>query len=706
MYAEAMGGGANAERTPQDSFNQTYPQKDGQPRDLVGEVRDRLTEAFTFDRNNREDAVMDLKFLAGDQWPEYARAARVNRPMLTINKLPQFLHQITNDIRQSAPSLKVTPVDGKADPSMAKVYDGIISDIQYRCSAKHVYATAAYHAAACGIGHFRVITRYADDATFDQDIAIESVPYPLAVYWDPAAVKPDRSDAMWCIVVDLVPRATFKLKYPDAQQISVNELRANNFASGLFWTTQDYILVAEYWCKHPVERTICAFENGETYDTTDLSMVQLVQLQQTHGQVVAQRKAKSYKVEQSLVTGAEVLSGPHPWPGKYLPIVPVIGTEVPLERVTIRKGLIRDARDAMQLYNFYRSAAAEAIALAPKAPWLVTDTMIAQHKGDWNTANTQNRPFLRYTPDQKAPGMAPQRIHPPEPPQALWEESRVATEDLKATTGIYDASLGAKSNETSGIAIKRREQQGDTANYHYTDNLQRSLEHCGRILIDLIPKVYDNERVVRLLGEDGTESFVPINHVLYSDMGEQVMVNDLSVGRFDIRVTIGPSYATKRLEAAAAIVEIMQALGPEVGGILADIAVRNLDIPDAQEAAQRIRNMLPQQALQDPNAPPPDPMADPMARAELAGKFATAHKTMADANKTAIETQAMFGMMAPPVPPPLPPEIQPMGGPPMPGMMPPRMDQGPPMMPGGEMNLDQMPLPQPNGLPPGPLTPL
>ena len=691
MQIDPMGGGS-AEHQPTDTY-QTYPEpKQGSTRDVVSEVRDRLSQAFQFDRHNREDAVTDLKFLAGDQWPEYARAARANRPMLTINKLPQFLHQVTNDIRQSAPSLKVTPVDGKNDPSMAKVYDGIMSDIQYRSSARHTYATAAYHAAACGIGHFRIITKYADDESFNQEVAIELIPYPLSVYWDPASVKPDRSDAMWCIVVDLVPRETFKLKYPDVNQTSVDELRASNYQSGLFWATTDYVLVAEYWCKHPVDKTIIAFESGETYDVTSMGMMELAQLQQQHGQPVAKRTAKSFAVQQALVTGADILSGPNAWPGRYIPVVAVIGTEVPLERMTIRKGLIRDAKDAQQLFNFYRSASAEAIALAPKAPYLVTDTMIANHMSDWSTANSQNRPFLRYTPDPKAPSAAPTRINPPEPPQALWEESRSATEDLKATTGIYDASLGAKSNETSGIAIKRRENQGDTANFHYQDNLIRSLEHCGRVLIDLIPKVYDNQRIVRLLSEDGSEQFAPINHVVYAENGQPVMINDLSVGRFDIRVTIGPSFQTKRLEAAASITELMHALPPEIGAALADIAVRNMDIPDAEEAAGRIRNMLPPQALRDPKAPPPpppNPLDDPIARSEIMLKNAQTAKTWADTNMLQAQMQ---GLMMPPAPLP-PPEM----------VMTPPPPQGPPSGgdPEGMGGIGPGPMPPPDQQQPG-----
>lgn len=684
------------ERTPEDRIAGSYDKPQEQPRDLVREVQTKLSEAFQFDRVNREDAVIDMKFLAGDQWPEYARAQRVNRPMLTINKLPQFLHQVTNDIRQNAPVLKVTPVGGKQDPQLADIYNGVISDVQYRSSARHVYATAAYHAAACGIGHFRVITRYQDDDSFDQEVAIELIPYPLAVYWDPAAVKPDRSDAMWCIVIDLVPRSTFKEKYPGALQVSVNEQRANNFTSGLFWTTNDYILVAEYWCKHPVDKLIAGFQNGESYDITGMDFQKLAQLQMTHGQIVRQRQAKGYEVRQSLVTGAEVLAGPNKWPGKHLPIIPVIGDEVPLDRLTIRHGLVRHMRDPQQLYNFYRSAAAEHIALSPKSPWLVTTDMIAPHKTDWDTANTRNKPYLRYKPGPN--GEKPERINAPEPPTALWQEQQVAQQDLKDVSGIHEASLGAKSNETSGKAIMARQREGDVANFHYMDNLTRSLEQTGRVLIDLIPKIYDNERVVRLQSEDGAEQFAPINHVLYAEDGVPVMVNDLSVGRYDIRVVTGPNYATRRLEAMDAMMQLMQTLGPDTAPVLADLIVKNADWPDSAEAAKRLRNLVPAQAMRDPNQPPPNPFDDPMARAELANKYATARKTMADADKIGLESLAMYGAISPPMPPPLPPDIPqepPMQGPmppgPPPGMMPePDMDQmgGPP---DGDMDNGQFP---------------
>jgi hypothetical protein len=433
-----------------------------------------------------------------------------------------------------------------------------------------------------------------------------------------------------------------------------------------------------------------------------MGMQELAMLQMQHGRVVQQRKAQGHRIEQSIVTGAEVLSGPVKWPGRYIPIVPVIGEEIPLERQIIRHGLIRMARDPQALYNFYRSAAAEHIALSPKSPHLVTDTMIGPYRAEWNQANVKNAPYLRYKPDPDAPGAKPERIPAPQPPEALWREAQIATDDIKATTGIYDASLGAKSNETSGIAIKRREAQGDTANFHYADNLARSLEHHGRILIDLIPKIYDNQRIVRVLNEDETEHFVPINHLVYDDNGEQVLVNDLSVGRYDVRVTVGPNYATKRLEAADAIIELIRALPPEYGALLTDIAIRNMDIPDAQEAAKRIKAMLPPQALADPNAPPPpppNPLDDPAIRADVNYKIAQTEKLWADADMVRAQLQGFVSpvqphppaeMMLAPQQPPMPP----------PGMMPPDGMQPEPDMDqqGGPSDMDMD-----NGaIPPGP----
>ena len=364
--------------------------------------------------------------------------------------------------------------------------------------------------------------------------------------------------------------------------------------------------------------------------------------------IVNTRKATSYKVEQYLVSGSDILEDKTEWIGKHIPIVPVVGSEIPLEGKRYRHGVIRFARDPQQLYNYYRTAVAENIALAPKAPYLVTPDMIKGYKAIWDRANMHNRPYLPYNPDKTSPQNRPVREAPPAIPTALMQEASIAADDMKATTGIYDASLGAQGNEKSGIAIERRQMEGDVANYHYADNLQRSLEHAGRILIDLIPKVYDNERIVRLRGEDNEERSVMINQVQYLEDGTPVVLNDLSAGRFDVRVNIGPSYSTKRVESANSMIEFIKAL-PQAAEVSADIIAKNMDWPGAEELAERLKNMLPPEITADPNdpesQPPPPPEPDPMQVAamqvQLEKELADVDKARADTAKTYAEIDMM-----------------------------------------------------------------
>lgn len=662
--------------------------------DIVKRARECIEQAWQADRDNRRDAASDLAFLAGDQWPEAVRRERetAGRPMLTINQLPQFLRQITNDIRQTDLAIKVSPVDDHADTKLAKVYNGLLRQIQYQSSATHVYAAAAEHQCACGIGWWRVLTQYADDSAFDQELRIKLIPSPLSVYCDPAAVEPDRSDAMWMLVTEMVPREAFKARFPKAPEASV-EIHEENAQSRIFWATTDDVRVAEYWVKQPYTKTLALTEAGETMDITGMKPEQMAFLPR----IVKQREQTCHKVVQYLVSGDDVLEGPHEWPGKHIPIVPAIGSEIPLEQRTYRYGLVRFARDPQQLYNFYRTATAEMLGLQPKAPYLATPAMIGKFKGMWDNANLANRPYLLYEPDANAPTARPERIEPPAMPTALVQEAQIASDDMKRTTGIYDASLGQRSNEQSGRAILARQREGDTANYHYSDNLERALQHCGRILLDLIPKVYDNERAIRILGDDDSEEVVRINQVLMGMNGENIVVNDLSAARFDVRVSIGPSYATKRMEAADSMMQFMQAY-PAAAPLIGDLIAKAMDFPEADAIAKRLKNAVPPQILADPDdpesqpPPPPDPLADPMVRAELQTKQAQAHKATAEARKIELETMAMFQAPMLQPEPPLPPVEQ--FAPPMPDQMMP--DQPGPMdLPPELMQQGAVPPPPP-----------
>lgn len=618
---------------------------DGEEQEIIAEVRDNIEEAYEFERENRAEAEVDLRFMKGDQWPQAVKNARgTTRPMLTINQLPVFVHQVTNPTREADIAIKASPIDNQVDPQVAKIYNDLIRDIEYQSSAKAIYVAGNEQQTSCGIGYWQVCIEYVDDAIFDKEIKLRKVEHPLAVYCDPAAVLPDRSDAMWKAVIEQWPARKFRKQYPDKVASDVSTPNVTSAASAFQWRTQDTVAVAMYFRKVPATKTLAQTQSGRVIDITEMDEMSLMQVMETDP-ITETRECHTFRVEKFLVTGTDVLEGPIAWPGKYIPLVPVLGSEIPSDNGTYRHGIVRFARDPQQLLNFYRTAAAEQIALAPKAPYMVTPKQVGEHKRMWDTLNFENRPYLFYSPDVEAPG-PPKREHPPETPVALIQQGEVAADDMHRTTNIYPPALGARSNETSGVAIQKREDQGATANSHYSDNLVHSLTYTGKVLVDLIPRIYDNERVLTLRNEQDEEYQVAINQVVMGLDGQPVVINDLSNARFNIRVTVGRSYLTKRIEAINAMLEFAKALPPEAQMLFIDLIAKNSDWPGAEELAKRFRNMVPQQALADPNDPnapkPPGPMDDPLTVAQLEKLAAEIDKIKADAEKTIADRDKVY----------------------------------------------------------------
>lgn len=580
--------------------------------DLAKEARELLEEDHEADKENRDEALRDLRFVAGDQWPANVAREReaADRPTLTINRLPQFINQVVNDFRINSPGLSVVPVDSVTDPDLADIYNGMLRAIQYCSNANSVWASSFAHSVQCGIGWYRVVTDYADADSFDQELMIKRIANPLSVYCGPS-IEPDRSDAPRIFVTEMVRKSVFKERFKGAAETSFDVPDVGNFngSSSFFWSTSDDIRIAEYWRKVPFKRKIVRLQDGKIIDLNEYSKFMGLAADEIKAMlppINGEREVEDHRVEHTLVSGSEVLEKTTVWPGKYIPIIPVIGQEIPLGDKSMRYGLIRFARDPQQLYNFWRSAAAEAIALAPRAPYLVTPQMIGKFKSQWDTHHLKNRPYLLYEPDDAAPGGRPIREMPPQVPQALVQESAIASDDMKATTGIYDSSLGQKSNETSGRAINARQREGDVATYHFRDNFNASLIHCGRVLIDLIPKVYDTERVVRLMAEENEEpKFAQVNQQVMSEFGEPVLRNDLKAGKFDVRVKIGPSYTTRRQEAADSMVQFAQAYPPTMQ-LAGDLIAKAMDWPDADKIAERLKRAIPPNVLGD-DQEQPDP---------------------------------------------------------------------------------------------------
>lgn len=563
---------------------------------IVEEAKERFKLADDAFRDIRERGTEDEKFFAGDQWPEDVKRSREedSRPILTVNKLPQFVQQITNDQRQNRPSIKVHPVDDKADVETARVYQGLIRHIEYDSNADTAYDTAFESAVKKGYGYFRVVPEYVSPLSFDQCLKIKRIADANSVLIDPHSVEPDGSDANYAFVVDRLSRDEFKTLYPKAKLSSNSEWEIGEQTTS-DWVEKDSVRVAEYFYKVFEEKKLSLVQSvdpatgkiiQEAILTEDLPEVLPAGVE-----VVDTRTTSVPAIKWCKFNGYEILEETD-WLGKYIPIVPVYGAEQFSEGKRTLKGIIRDAMDPQRMLNFWVSAETETIALAPRAPYVIAEGQIEGYENIWATANRRNHAFLPYKPTSVSgqPVGPPQRNAFQADTGAITNARMLASEDLKATTGIYDASLGARSNETSGIAIQRRNVQAQTSNFHFVDNLTRSLKHTGRILSDLIPHYYNTASTARIIGEDGEQEIVKINQV-FEEHGKR-RIYDLSAGKYDITVDVGPSFASKRQEAVSSMLEFIRS-NPSSVQYIGDLLVKNMDWPGSQEIAERLKKVLP-----------------------------------------------------------------------------------------------------------------
>ena len=559
----------------------------------------------------RKRALEELKFRAGDQWPDNIKQERAlqHRPCITINQLPKFIRQVTNEARQNRPSIKVLPT-ADATVETADIMNGMCRQIQASSSADVAYDTACDMQASIGIGYFRVLTDYCYDDSFDQEIKIKRIKNPFTVYFDPACEEHDYSDAKWCFIVADIPKEDFMGDYDGEKAADYQMATTGNTQPD--WMNDEYIRIAEYFRVEETRKKIYLLDDKRVIDEDEKKQLEEAGIEIN---IVNERETKVKKVVWSKITALEELETQE-WPGKYIPIVPVLGEDYDIDGKRNIRGMVSDSMDAQRLYNYNSTAFTEALALAPKAPFVMAEGQDEGYERYWANANTKAYSRLIYKPITIGGQLAPQpQRQTAEPPvQALSLAIRQASEDLKGTTGIYDASLGARSNEQSGRAILARQREGDVANFHYIDNLSRAIEYLGRILVDLIPKIYDAERVVRILHEDGETELVAINKWFENEKGERRMY-DVTSGKYDIEVATGPSYNTRRQEAAASMVELTQSY-PKMMEIAGDLMVKNLDWPGAQEISERLKKLLPEGLLQDDEGQPqlPKEIQDRMAK--------------------------------------------------------------------------------------------
>lgn len=568
--------------------------------EILAEARDRLQKCIDAENDNRLAALDDLRFITSDQWDQSIRAQRVadHRPCLTINKLPAFLHQVTNDQRQNRPSIKVHPVDDDADPETADVLQGLIRHIEYVSNADIAYDTAVNSAAAIGFGYFRLVTEYCYADSFDQDIRFKRIRNAFTVYMDPASTEPDGSDQRYCFITEEIDRKEFERQYPKSTVADGTAILSGPNDTEPNWVNEGACRIAEYYRIEDTPAMLVAMPDGKTAWGDELPKGASDGLKKRPS---SRREVWWYKL-----TGADVLERAKV-DCYWIPVFPVYGDEADVEGKVVRSGLIRNAKDPQRMYNLMMTAATEEVALRPKAPYIGAAGQFEGFENDWSQANNKSFPYLEYNPvsldSTQAP--PPQRQPMADIPNGMLTMAMHASDNIKATTGIFDASLGAKGNETSGKAILARQKEGDTANFHYSDNLVRTLRHAGRCIMWMIPYIYDVQRVVKVMGEDGQVDHEPINTPAVKqardpNSGEMrainTVLNDMTVGEYDVTVTAGPSYSTLRQETLSQLMELNQSW-PKLMDIAGDKVIGAMDVHGGEEIAERIKRTIPPQIL-------------------------------------------------------------------------------------------------------------
>ncbi len=592
--------------------------------DRLATMRHRFTVAMAAYSDSREDELDDLRFMAGSpdnawQWPADVLATRgavqgqtINaRPCLTINKLPQHVRLVTNEQRQNRPTARVIPADENADPEVAEIFDGIVRHIEYMSDADVAYDTACDNQVTYGEGYIRILTEYTKEDSFEQDIKIGRVRSSFSVYMDPMIQDPCGQDANYCFITEDIPKAEYERMYPDATPVTGMMSQGVGDQTLSMWVSQETVRIAEYFYVDMQKAKLNLYpDNITAFDGTPEDR----RLKSAYGKPLRSRESDRRKVMWIKTNGYEVLEE-REWAGKYIPVIRVIGNEFEVDGQIYISGLVRNAKDAQRMYNYWVSQEAEMLALAPKAPFIGYGGQFEGYEINWKTANTNNWPYLEVNPDVTDgagnPLPLPERAQPPMAQTGLIQAKMGAGEDIKSTTGQYDSSIGATSNERTGRAILARERQGDTSTYHYVDNLARAVKYVARQLVDLIPKIYDTQRVARIINVEGEVGMARINpqqpeavRKIVDEQGIEIMkIYNPNVGTYDVHVSSGPSYMTRKQEAMDTMGQILQT-NPALWGVAGDLFVKNMDWPGAETMAKRFEKMLDPKVLQDTDESP------------------------------------------------------------------------------------------------------
>lgn len=582
---------------------------------IVNEAKRRFKRCVDWEAYTRRLFLDDMKFANGDadnfwQWPNSVRQNRDvdERPCVTVNRVRQHNLNIINDAKQNKPSISIKPTGDGATLKAAQTFESVVRYIERKSKANTHYDQASMFQVTAGYAVLGVVSDYADDDSFDQELFIEGKRDPLCVYFDPDAKQIDRADGMFAFEFDDMPKDVFARKFPKFKD------KANHtpLGRGDDWITEDHVRVCGYWRIVEDADKLIQMKDPSTGEirvqrSSDLpaELVKMLLADET----TRTRDIKRRTVEWYLVIGDEIAEkkvGKDAWPGKRIPLVPVIGEEVIIAGVYDRKGHTRAMKDPQRIYNYWSSSVIEFAALQTKIRFMAPAQAIEGYETYWSDANKVNFAILPYNHiDGDGRELKPPiPIPAPVMPDAYMKGMMVASEELRMVTGQYQSDMGEPGNETSGRAIQQRQRQGDTATYHFIDNLAIAIRSIGEILVDVIPKFYDTPRVMRIVAKDGTESDIKLDpqaaeaHAVEqaNDEADAAVIFNPNVGKYAVESDIGPAYATQRQEAFNAFTQILTQ-APDLVHLIGDLMFMAADFPMAEQVAERLKRMVPPQAL-------------------------------------------------------------------------------------------------------------
>lgn len=631
------------------------------PDHLVMEARKLFGDGEGADSENRTNMADDLKFVyePGWQWDATAKSKRLGRPCYTFNRVIGAVNQAIGEQRQVRPSGKVRAASKDAAAPTAEVFGGIIRNIEACSRAENIYDNQFKYAIAGGFGAWLVEPYYCDDTSFEQDLRIREIANPFSAMWDYNATDPCKRDARWATVAERISREQYEEEYPDFDPLNFQVNR-----DGRGWLTNDGVRIADYYKKICRQKTIAQLTDGRVvnYDAkakrildelSELgSDIQVPSVELVGGKPRT-RKVDIYSVVWCKVDGANVLEGPIEYKWRYIPVVRLPGRYVNIEGKQILQSIIRHAKDPQRTYNYHRSTMVETAAMTPRSPYLVTPAMIKGFEDEWRTLNAVNRPYLKFNLDKDAvaSGGMPKREQAPDVPQALIMLAAQDAEDIKQATGYVNPALDQPQQQgpESGVALGKRMQASDSGSYEFLDNLGKAIQLTWDICIDIIPTVLDTARIVRTIGADGIEDYVGVNGI----KDAQGFMHKLAEGRYDCTVTLGPAFATARMESLSTLLEASEKV-PIIGQVAPDLIAKNIDVRDGEELHKRVRHELIRQGKIQPNERDlqemgPPPAEDPVQKALAARLVAQGNKDQAAADKAAAETvsAAMDAQMKP-----------------------------------------------------------